>query len=256
MQVLGHRLRWPRKQAVGFQVDGVHPATQAFEQLWHHRTARSTYRIERDTEAAAPDRLHIHAPQREHAGEMAGNRVRIHLHGADDVVIRPWQGIPGRQLADPSARCCIKKDAIRADELESVPFDGIVAGGEHDAASSPMMLHRKLYRRCGNKAHIDYIAADGLEAGGCRGREHWSRGARVSPQNDRRPGGTAAGRPLAVTRPRSKRRRPAGDDFGSQVRTDETSHPRHTDHQGVGHRTINVMNESGAACFHGASRKP
>jgi hypothetical protein len=83
---------------------------------------------------------------------MAGNRVRIPLHTADRIVSGSWQGIPSPrgQFAYPRARGSIKKDAIGPDELERVPFDGIVAGGEDDAAGGPMMLHRELYRRSGN----------------------------------------------------------------------------------------------------------
>src|SRR2546425_12155451 len=88
-------------------------------------------------------------PKRKHGGETAENRVRTRHHTADRVVCGSWQGIlpPGRQVADPRARSGIKKDAIGADELERVPFDGIVAGGEDDAAGGPMMLYGELYRR-------------------------------------------------------------------------------------------------------------
>ena len=83
---------------------------------------------------------------------MAGNRVRIRLHTADRIVAGSWQGIlPARcQFAYPRARYTIKKDAIRADELEGVPFDRIVAGGENDAAGGPMMLDGELYRGSSN----------------------------------------------------------------------------------------------------------
>src|SRR5437870_1182313 len=87
--------------------------------------------------AGRPDRPHSDSAKREHRGEMAGNRVRIRLHTADRIVAGSWQGLPRRQVAYPRARYTIKKDAIGTDELERIPFDGIVAGGQDDAAGGP-----------------------------------------------------------------------------------------------------------------------
>ena len=81
---------------------------------------------------------------------MPGDCVRICVHTADGGDIGSWQGVARRQLADPRARCDIKKDAIGTHELERVPFDGIVAGGENDAAGGPVVLDRQLYRGSGN----------------------------------------------------------------------------------------------------------
>ncbi len=184
LQVFRHRLRRSRKQTISLQIDRSDPTAQALEQLRHQRAAGAAHRIERDAEAPPPDRANIDSAKREHGGEVAGNRVRIRLHPADRIVFGSWQGIPRRQFAYPRARHTIKKDAIGTDELERVPFDGIVARGEDDAAGGPMMLDGKLDGGCCHEAHIDYIAPHRVNtSGGCAG-EHGARGAGVAPDDD------------------------------------------------------------------------
>src|SRR5713101_828744 len=157
LQILGHRLGRPRKQSVGLQIYRCDSTPQSLEQLRHQRTAGAAHRIERDAEAPPPDRANINSAKREHGSEVAGNRVRIRLHPADRIVFGSWQGIPRRQFAYARARYAIKKDAIWTDELERVPFDGIVARGEDDAAGGPMMLDGELDGGCCDEAHVDYI---------------------------------------------------------------------------------------------------
>ena len=145
-QFLRHRLGRPRKQPIGLEVDRRNATAQPFEELGHHRSAGTTHGIERDTKPPATDLPEVHRPQREHGGEVAGNRVRIRLDTADRLVARSWEGLPRRQFAYPGPRYPIKKDAIGPDEFESIPFDRIVASRDDDAAGGPVVLHRQLYR--------------------------------------------------------------------------------------------------------------
>ena len=81
---------------------------------------------------------------------MAGDRLRIRLHTADRMIVGTRQGSCRGQFPYSGARDGIKKDAIGADELQRVPLDRVMAGGENDAAGGAMVLNRQLYRGCCN----------------------------------------------------------------------------------------------------------
>src|SRR6266545_779180 len=138
------------------------------------------------------------------------------------------------QLLDAGAVHPVQEDPIWPDELERVPFDGVVARRDRDPAPGPVVLDRELHGRRGYEADVDHIAADGLEPGADRGGEHRAGGARIPADDDGRTRPRSPGaRPLPEPEPEAPS--PAGDDVGSQVFPDDAADARDADHQGVGH---------------------
>src|SRR6266849_5599465 len=125
----------------------------------------------------------------------------------------------------------IEEDAVRSDELEPIPLDRVVTGGDGDAARGAVMLDGQLDRGGGNEADVDHVASRGGQAGRDGRRERRARGAGIAPQHHRLAPPVAGSLP----HPPPERLGPTSYDLRRQVLAHDATHARDPDHQGVGH---------------------
>ena len=130
-------------------------------------------------------------------------------------------------------RClgAIEKKPRRSNELQGIPFDRIVTGGDGKSAGGVVMLYRQLHRRRRHHPDIDHVTSNRLQRGVDGGLEHRARDATVAANNDPRLAAGARHRPGAE----------AGGEFRDDLRckgfTDASPHAGDADHQSfVSHR--------------------
>ena len=80
----------------------------------------------------------------------------------------------------------LEEQARRADELQRVPLDGIVAGREHQAAARVVVLDRQLAARRRGEADVDHVAAGRHQRRHRDRLEHRARHAAVAADDDAR----------------------------------------------------------------------
>ena len=237
LEVLRDRFRRPGEPAIGRQVDRGHAASQALEEVRHHDPARPADRVEGDTKPPPPNGADVESLERQDRIQMPLDRVEIRRRFSQRIVAGAPDPAVSRELPHARAGGAIEKDAVGADELEGVPFDGVVARGEHNPARGTVVLHGELDGGRRDEANVDHPAPDRHQAGRSGACEHGSGCAGITPQHDAR---RLALPPSPVPRPglcpNAERRRPPGDDFGGEVRTDQAPHPRHAHHEGAGHQ--------------------
>ncbi len=226
LQVFGQGLRGARETAVRLEVDGGDAASQAFEQLGHHDASRPAYRVERDAKPAAPDRLYVDRFERQQVIQVTLERVWVGRHVTHVRVRGASHLAVSSQLGDLRSILDAQVDAVGPDELERVPFDGIVTRGEDDPTGGAGVLDGELHRGGRHESDVDHPASHRHEPGRRRAREQRARSPRVSTEDD-----------FPGLRPGPERRCPTGDDLGSEVGADEPPYPRHPNHEGIGHQT-------------------
>lgn len=90
---------------------------------------------------------------------MSLNRTIIDGYLAEVIPARS-RNTPINQRPHLGAFAGLEKKSRRADELEGVPFDRIVARRDHEAARCVVIFHRELTGRCRREADVDYGAPD------------------------------------------------------------------------------------------------
>src|SRR5687768_12469808 len=110
---------------------------------------------------------------------MPRNRVSIACYGPE---IRPLS--PGDRPVHDGAHLgrfsAVEKKSGSRDELQRIPFDGIVTRGNRQASRCVMVLDCELDRRCWRHPDIDHIAANRLECSVNDRLEHGARDAAVA----------------------------------------------------------------------------
>jgi hypothetical protein len=220
--VLGHRLRRPREAPVRLEVDRGHATAESLEERGHDHRARAAHAVERDAEPPPPNPLDVEEGDREHAVEVPLDGALVRLDRPEAVPARARH--PGLHEA-PHRRPLVRleKEPARADELEGVPLDRVVARRDHEPPRGAQLLDRQLRRRRGRQPEVDDPAADRLERGEHRAVEHRPRHPAVSPDDDRGGGGARA-------RPRAERRREVRDDLRREPLAHAPADPGHADH--------------------------
>ena len=220
------RLGFPRETAIGFEVDPVDPGAEAFEEGQHGRGPRPAHTVEGDVELPLADPGNIEDRQREDGIEMTADRAAVAGHLADGVPPRARRALLG-QTAHLGTGHGIEKDAIRTNELERVPFDRVVTGGEDQPRPGVVVLDGHLHRRRGHDAEIDHVNAHRQKAGDGGVAEHRPGRPGIAPQHHA----------LAApgTHPGTQRGRMTGDQLGGQVGANVSSQAGHGNHQGVRH---------------------
>ncbi len=182
--------------------------------------------IEGDGEASRPDPGNIDHRERQHLDQVALDRLAVLPDGADAVPGGPRR--PGvRQRPHSRAVGTVEEDPVGADQLQRIPLDGIVTGGEDEACAGVVVLHRQLNRRRRGDADVDDVDPDRHQAGRCRPREHRPAGPGITPEHNQRfatgPGPGTQGGSVPC------------DEFRGEIAPHDPAHSRDTDHQGVRH---------------------
>jgi hypothetical protein len=100
----------------------------------------------------------------------------------------------------------IQKQTARTDELQRVPFGGIVTGGDRDAALRVPVSHLELNCRHGADADVENAIAGGEDAGDDGVLHHLAGRSRIAADNDRAGTGVRPER-LREARQQSRRER-------------------------------------------------
>ena len=147
------------------------------------RGAGAPHAVERNRESAPPDGIDVDHRQRQDRVEVPLDRPRVLAHGPDVVPPGPGRTLL-RQRAHRVPGFGIEKNSVRPHELQRIPLDGIVAGGQDQTGPGVVVLHRQLHRGGGNDPEIDHVHPDRHEAGRGRPGEHGAAGAGIPPQDD------------------------------------------------------------------------
>ena len=125
----------------------------------------------------------------------------------------------------------VEKQSRRADELERVPLDRVVARRDGQTAGRVVVLDRELHRRRRHHADVEHVAPDRLERGVHHRLKHRARHAAVAADDDRR---LAA---VARERPRAEAGGKLRDDLRRERLTHAPAHAGDAHHQSfIGHR--------------------
>ena len=99
-------------------------------------------------------------------------------------------------------------EAVRAEQLDAVVGERIVRGRDDGAEARALLAHEPGDARRRQHAGAQREAPGGSDAGAQRVLEHRARAARVAPDDDRGPVGTALARDTAPRRARARARPP------------------------------------------------
>src|SRR5262245_30101824 len=105
----------------------------------------------------------------------------------DTAITWPAAGLAGaspEQLLDLLAFGGAEHAAIGTEELHAVPFGGIVAGGDLDAAGRAERADRQADRRRRRDVQVVYFAAVGQEAGQYGMAQNQATGSAVAAEHD------------------------------------------------------------------------
>ena len=226
-EVLGEGLRRARETAVGLQVDGADPAAQRLQQRRDRGAAGAAHAVECHVKAPGADPREVDHRELEHQVEMPGDGARV-LPDRPDAVPAGSGRAPLRERAHRGPRLPVEKDPVGAYLLEGVPFDRIVARGEHQARAGMVMLDRQLQRGRRHHPDVDHLHAHGHQAGRGGAGEHRAAGPGVASEDDPREAPRDGPRPECGGMARHQ--------FRGEVLADDAPHAGNADHQGVGHR--------------------
>ena len=110
----------------------------------------------------------------------------------------------------------VQKKAARTDELQRVPFGGIVTRCDRDTALRAPVSHLELNCGYGAEADVDNAVAGGQNAGNDGVLDHLAGGSRIASDDDRAWAGV-----------RSESLREARQQLGSQRLSHHTTHARY-----------------------------
>ena len=182
-KVFSDRLGRPRKAAVGLHVDRGELATEQLEQDRHKRTAGAANTVEADSESLFPDAGHVEKRQGENPFDVLPGRVLVLAHGAELVPRRAWD-ISVDDLSHLCPLRPIEEQSGWRDELEGIPLDRIVAGGDRETAIGLMMFDSELYSWRRDHSDVDHVTPNRLQRSVHDGLEHWSRNPAVAAHHD------------------------------------------------------------------------
>ena len=186
--------------------------------------------VERDVETSPANAVDVEIRYRKDTFDVS---LQSHGHPSSispssSHVARGIPSLDQRAHLDRPRR--LEEQARRADELERVPLDGVVARGDHQAAGGMVVLDGELAGRRRREPDVDDVAADRLERGEDDAMEHRAGDAAVAADDDfARPGDADRAR----QRPGAERRGVARDDFRRERFADAPADARHADHQSV-----------------------
>ncbi len=125
-QVFGDGLWRSGKPAIRLHVDRCQLAPEQLQKDRHEHPARTANAVECHPEFLLPDPFDVEKREGQNSLYMLSRRVLVLSHGSE-LVPRRSRDVSLDDLPHLCSFLGIEKQSRRADELERVPFDGIVA---------------------------------------------------------------------------------------------------------------------------------